>query len=106
MRGTTAAPATKDRMTPAQVAAQLNLNARQAEQTRQTIEAVRTPEGEKVFEQMIKVSGEMERNTIAMSENVKLLTAITDMQLKISSATTSAVNGIGKALDKLMSFIP
>jgi hypothetical protein len=106
MRGVTAEPTTKDRMTTAQVAAQLNLNARQAEQTRQTIEAVRTPEGEKVFEQMIKVSGEMERNTIAMSENVKLLTAITDMQLKISSATTSAVNGIGKALDKLMSFIP
>lgn len=104
--GVTAAPTTKDRMTTAQVAAQLNLNARQAEQTRQTIEAVRTPEGEKVFEQMIKVSGEMERNTIAMSENVKLLTAITDMQLKISSATTSAVNGIGKALDKLMSYLP
>jgi hypothetical protein len=95
-----------DRMTPAQVAAQLNLNAQQAEQTRQTIRAVRTPEGEKVFEQMIKVSGEMERNTISMSENVKLLTNITDAQVTISSAVTSAVNGIGQALDKLSDYLP
>lgn len=106
MGGITAEPTTKDRLSVQQVEESLKLNAQQAEQTRQTIRAVRTPEGEKVFEQMIKVSGEMERNTIAMSENVKMLTNITDMQLKISSLTTTAVNGIGKALDTLMSYLP
>jgi hypothetical protein len=93
-------------MTPAQVAAQLNLNARQAEQTRQTIEAVRTPAGEKVFEQMIKVSGVMERNTIAMTENVQLLTTITNMQLRVSSGTVGAVNAITKAVNTLTRLLP
>lgn len=95
----------QDRLSVDQVAESLKLSGQQAEQTRQTIAAVRTADSEKVFEQMIKVSGEMERNTIAMSENVKLLTAITDMQLKISSLTTQAVNEIGKALDKLLALI-
>jgi len=36
---------------------------------------------------------------------VRLLTQITDMQLKISSLTTQAVNEIGKALDKLLALI-
>lgn len=106
MGGITAEPTTKDRLSVQQVEESLKLNAQQAEQTRQTIEAVRTPEGEKVFQQMIKVSGEMERNTIAMTENVKLLTTITNMQLKVSSATTSAVNAIGKAVDMLINLLP
>jgi hypothetical protein len=106
MGGVTAEPTTKDRMTTAQVAAQLNLNARQAEQTRQTIEAVRTPAGEKVFEQMIKVSGVMERNTIAMTENVQLLTTITNMQLRVSSGTVGAVNAITKAVNTLTRLLP
>lgn len=106
MGGITVSPTTTDRLSVQQVEESLKLNAQQAEQTRQTIEAVRTPAGEKVFEQMIKVSGEMERNTIAMTENVKLLTTITNMQLKVSSATTSAVNAIGKAVDMLINLLP
>ena len=97
---------TQDRLSVNQVAESLKLSGQQAEQTRKTIEAVRTPESEKVFEQMIKVSGEMERNTISMTENVKLLTQITDMQLKLSTATTTAVNGIGRAVDILINLIP
>ena len=106
MGGITAEPTTKDRLSVQQVEESLKLNAQQAEQTRQTIKAVRTPEGEKIFQQMIKVSGEMERNTIAMTENVQLLTNITNMQLKVSSATTGAVNAIGKAVDMLINLLP
>jgi len=96
----------QDRLSVDQVAKSLKLSGQQAEQTRKTIEAVRTPQGEKVFEQMIKVSGEMERNTIAMTENVQLLTQITNMQLKLSAATTTAVNGIGRAVDFLIRHLP
>lgn len=64
------------------------------------------PAGEKVFEQMIKVSGVMERNTIAMTENVQLLTTITNMQLRVSSGTVGAVNAITKAVNTLTRLLP
>ena len=95
-----------DRLSPSQISANLQLSKAQAKQTGETIRSLRDkPEDEATFQQIIKVSGEMERSTLAMTENVKVLTTITDAQLKISQITTDAVNGITKALDKLASYI-
>jgi len=47
----------------------------------------------------------MERSTLAMTENVELLTKVTDAQVKLSKTTTDAVNLVTKAIDKLLDLV-
>ena len=96
---------TGDRLTPAQVSANLQLSGAQAEQTRQTIESLRDPRSTETFQKMIEVSASMERSTLKASENIDLLTKIVDLQVKLSQEITGAVNRVSKILDKLQRFL-
>ena len=96
---------TGDRLTPAQVSANLQLSGAQAEQTRQTISSLRDPRSTETFQKMIEVSGSMERSTLKASENIDLLTKIIEIQVKLSEEITGAVNQVSKILDKLQSFL-
>lgn len=96
---------TGDRLTPAQVSANLQLSGAQAEQTRQTISSLRDPRSTETFQKMIEVSGSMERSTLKASENIDLLTKIIEIQVKLSEQITSTVNDVSKILDRLQSFL-
>jgi len=96
---------TGDRLSPAQVSANLQLSGAQAEQTRQTISSLRDPRSTETFQKMIEVSGSMERSTLKASENIDLLTKIIEIQVKLSEQITGAVNQVSKILDRLQSFL-
>ncbi len=96
----------KDRFTADDITKGLTLSKAQAEETGKTIRSLRDdPKDEASFKQIIKVSGEMERSTLAMTENVELLTKVTDAQVKLSKTTTDAVNLVTKAIDKLLDLV-
>ena len=98
---------TGDRLTPEQISANLQLSKAQAEQTGETLRSLRDdPKDEASFKQIIKVSSELERSTLAMTENVSLLTKVTDAQVSLSKTMTDAVNKITRAIDKIIDLIP
>lgn len=98
---------TKDRLSPEQISANLQLSKAQAEQTGNTIRSLRDDKADEAnFKQIIKVSGEMERSTIKITENIDMLVKITDLQLKLSQTTTDAVNGITRVVDRIIDMIP
>ena len=91
---------TDTRLTPDQVSANLQLSKAQAKQTGQTLRSLRDDSSDMAnFQQIIKVGGELERSTIKMTENVNLLTKITDLQVRLSQTTTDAINRMTSALD-------
>jgi len=105
--GISGTASTGDRLSPEQISANLQLSKAQAEQTGKTIRSLRDdPSDTATFKQIIKVSGEMERSTLKMTENVDLLTKVTDLQVKLSQTTTDAVNGVAKVIDKIIDLIP
>ena len=96
----------KDRLTADDITKGLTLSKAQAEETGKTVRSLRDdPKDEASFKQIIKVSGEMERSTLTMTENVDLLTKVTDAQVKLSKTTTDAVNLVTKAIDKLLDLV-
>ena len=103
----TAGPRTAtDRLTPEQISANLQLSKAQAEQTGKTIRSLRDDKADEAnFKQIIKVSGEMERSTLKMTENVEVLTKLTDVQVKISETATDAVNKVVKAIEMLEKYL-
>jgi hypothetical protein len=98
---------TQARRDPAAVAAGLKLGAAQAAQQGQTIRSLRDdPRDTEVFQKMIEISGQSERNVLKMSENVEALTKLTDLVLSLQGALAGSVNAFNSVLDKLVRFIP
>lgn len=98
--------AARGAVTPAAVTDALELTGARAEQERTTIRGLRDDALDKeTFKQLIKVSGEMERSTLSMTENLSVLTKLTNAQIQISQDVTSLVNKIAAALDALSRFL-
>lgn len=98
---------TQARRAPAAVAAGLRLGAAQAAQQGQTIRSLRDdPRDTEIFQKMIEISGQSERNVLKMSENVQALTKLTDTVLKLQGALAASVNAFNSVLDKLVRLIP
>lgn len=98
---------TQARRTTATVAAGLTLGAAQAAQQGKTIRSLRDdPKDTEIFQKMIEISGQSERNVLKMSENVKALTKLTDTVLKLQGALAASVNAFNSVLDKLVRLIP
>lgn len=98
---------TQARRTTATVAAGLTLGAAQAAQQGQTIRSLRDdPRDTEIFQKMIEISGQSERNVLKMSENVQALTKLTDTVLKLQGALAASVNKFNSVLSTLARFIP
>ena len=98
---------TQARRTTATVAAGLTLGAAQAAQQGKTIRSLRDdPKDTEIFQKMIEISGQSERNVLKMSENVQALTKLTDTVLKLQGALAASVNKFNSVLSTLARLIP
>jgi hypothetical protein len=85
----------------------LTLGAAQAAQQGKTIRSLRDdPKDTEIFQKMIEISGQSERNVLKMSENVQALTKLTDTVLKLQGALAASVNKFNSVLSTLARLIP
>tara|TARA_Y100000114_G_scaffold81963_1_gene75672 strand:- start:4937 stop:6457 length:1521 start_codon:yes stop_codon:yes gene_type:complete len=96
-----------DRISASQAAESLTLSAAQADQSRQTVQSLRDDSKDRdTFQRMIEISGEMERSTLKMTENIQMLTDITNAQVALGNLTSSAVAAVSRVMDELRRLLP